>query len=248
MATADELRASAYNAGSCQATCNAPMNLLAIETSSATASVALSVNGEINETLIATPREQAARILPVTGTLLAEAGLTLRGLDAIVFGQGPGSFTGLRVAAAVAQGLAMSTQRPVLAVSSLAAMAQGAWRAWAARHVLTCVDARMSEVYWARFELVDGLAMLRGRERIGAPADVEAPTASAWTAVGNGFAAYPEALAALGERADQLDVGLEPRAQDLLPQASANFAAGLFLPLDTVLPTYLRDKSAWRRL
>jgi tRNA threonylcarbamoyladenosine biosynthesis protein TsaB len=224
------------------------MNLLAVETSSATASVALSANGEIRETLIATPREQAARILPVTDALLAEAGLTLGGLDAVVFGQGPGSFTGLRVAAAVAQGLAMSAQRPVLGVSSLAAMAQGAWRAWAASHVLACVDARMGEVYWARFEHVDGLARLQGRERIGAPTEVETPAVSAWTAVGSGFATNFEELAALGERADRLDVGLEPRAQDLLPQARADFAAGLFVPLDTVLPTYLRDQNAWRRL
>jgi tRNA threonylcarbamoyladenosine biosynthesis protein TsaB len=224
------------------------MNLLALETSSATASVALSIDGRIRESSIASPREQTAKMLPLIGAMLQEAGLSLRALDAIVFGKGPGSFTGLRVAAAIAQGLAMSADRPVLAVSSLAALAQRVWHEWEIHHVLACVDARMSEVYWAQFAVLDGLAVLQGRERIGAASDVEAPVAAQWAAAGSGFLAYGETLAPLSMLAERVAGDLEPRARDLLPQAQSDLEAGRFVPLDAVLPSYLRDANAWRTL
>jgi tRNA threonylcarbamoyladenosine biosynthesis protein TsaB len=214
------------------------MNLLALETSSATASVALSVDGRIRESSIAAPREQTAKMLPLIGAMLQEAGLPLRALDAIVFGKGPGSFTGLRVAAAIAQGLAMSAELPVLAVSSLAALAQRVWHEWEIHH----------EVYWAQFAVLDGLAVLQGRERIGAASDVEAPVAAVWAAAGSGFLAYGETLAPLSMLAERVAGDLEPRARDLLPQAQSDLEAGRFVPLDAVLPSYLRDANAWRTL
>ena len=129
------------------------MKLLAFETSSRTGSVALHVDGTVRQESIATPREQTEQLLPLTAGLLNGAGLALRDLDAIAFGRGPGSFTGLRIAAAVAQGLGLATGLPLLPVSSLAAAAQGLWRTHGSSNTLVCADARMGEVYWAAFDV-----------------------------------------------------------------------------------------------
>jgi tRNA threonylcarbamoyladenosine biosynthesis protein TsaB len=126
--------------------------LLLIETSSAVGTVALAVGDRVAETRIETPREQTERILASIDELLEEAALDLRDLDALVFGRGPGSFTGLRVAAAVVQGLGLATGKPIVSVSSLAALAARALAAHAAaERVLCCVDARMGEVYFGTF-------------------------------------------------------------------------------------------------
>lgn len=221
------------------------MKLLALETSSAQGSVALCIDGELREIAIATPREQTARVLPVVAELLAEAGLGPAALDAIVFGRGPGSFTGLRIAAAVAQGLSLASARPVLAVSSLEALAERAWREHGIERALVCVDARMQEVYWGWFEVESGRVEPRGPERIGPPASIEAPASGAFCAVGNGFA--DEALAPLAALAERVIAELHPRARDLLPRAQADFEAGRFVRPEAALPVYLRGQAAWQR-
>ena len=162
------------------------MKLLAFETSSREGSVALYVDGGVRQALIATPREQTAQLLPLSAKLLDSAGLSLRELDAIAFGRGPGSFTGLRIAAAAAQGLAMATGLPLLPVSSLAATAQGIWRIHDSSHTLVCVDARMGEVYWAAFEMRDGLACVVGAEHMTSPEKVSAAAPGAPSAAVSG--------------------------------------------------------------
>jgi tRNA threonylcarbamoyladenosine biosynthesis protein TsaB len=221
--------------------------LLAIETSGAVGTVALRAGGRLVERSIATPREQTELILPIIAGLLSEAGTELRSLDAIVFGRGPGSFTGLRIAAAIAQGLAMSVHLPVIAVSSLAATAQRAWDDERIAASLVCVDARMGEVYWARFEIREGLAQLLGAERIGAPEAVIIDGDGRFAALGGGFAAHPQALAPVAARAERVLPELAPRARDLLPQAESDFAAGRVLAATAALPVYLRDATAWQR-
>ena len=148
------------------------MKLLAIETSSDVGTVALLVDESLEQQRIATPREQTERILPMIDELLATAGVPLEELDGIAFGRGPGSFTGLRVAAAVAQGLGLAVNLPLLPVSSLAAMAQGRWRTEGQERSLVCIDARMGEVFWGAFEVHDGLAELLGTERLSEPGAV----------------------------------------------------------------------------
>ena len=162
------------------------MKLLAFETSSREGSVALHVDGAVRQALIDTPRKQTEELLPLATKLLDSAGLSLRELDAIAFGRGPGSFTGLRIAASAAQGLGMATGLPLLPVSSLAATAQGMWRTRGASSTLVCVDARMGEVYWAAFEMRDGLAHLVGAERITSPEEVSAPSPASRSAAGPG--------------------------------------------------------------
>jgi len=237
--------------------------LLAIETSSPTGSIALKYGDNVADRTIATPREQTPRILAIVDELLREAELKLADLDAIVFGRGPGSFTGLRVAAAVAQGLSFSSGVPIVSVSSLAVLAQRGFGASDASQaspdaelpsdsgalaadVLCCIDARMGEVYWASFCLVDGRAQAESDERIGSPESV-APLEAPFVALGDGFAAYPEALANVIEAATSVDPTIVPTARALLTLGAAEVAAARFVPLEAALPVYLRNSDAWQK-
>lgn len=227
--------------------------LLAIETSSVTGSVALADGEALLEQTIPTPREQTERLLGLIDELFAETGMALSDLDAIVFGRGPGSFTGIRIAAAAAQGLSLASDVGVVPVSSLAALAQrglgpagGGAEAPAAARALCCVDARMGEVYSACFTFGDGLVRPDAAETIGLPGRVLPPMAP-YVALGDGLTAYPQALAAVVAGAAAVDAGLFPRARDLVPLAAAEVRAGRFVPYRAALPVYLRDAGAWRR-
>jgi tRNA threonylcarbamoyladenosine biosynthesis protein TsaB len=220
------------------------MNLLAFDASSGTASIALGVAQRLGERSIAEPREQGARLLPLVDELLAEHGIELGALDAIVFGRGPGSFTGLRLAAATAQGLAISRRLPLVPVSSLAALAQQASDRLAAKAVLVCVDAHMGEVYWARYVVEQGIVVLAGEERLAAPAAVPQQTDA--VGVGSGFARYPELAGRLAAPAAAHPDFL-PRAADLLPFARRAVVAGEHADPATLTPIYLRGESAWRQ-
>ncbi len=226
------------------------MKLLLLETSGSAGSVALAVGDDVRERPIRSAREQTASVLPAVDALLNEAGIRLTDLDAIAFGRGPGSFTGLRVSAAIAQGLATAAGIGLLPVSSLAALAQRVWRERQADHVLACVDARMGDVYWAGFGMRDGLAVVIDEERIGLPDTVTAPSAPAgagWIAAGSGFSTYRDTLAAVTAGAAAVLEGLEPSARDLLPQAGHDFAAGRITTPRAALPVYLREQGAWRK-
>ena len=223
------------------------MKLLGIETSGRVGSIALSVDGRIEEREIANAREQTERLLAVVDELLAGARLELTGLDGIAFGRGPGSFTGLRVSAAVAQGLAAPSRLPLLPVSSLLCLAQRALRSERVEHSVACVDAHMGEVYWAHAALRGDAVEIVGDERLGAPADVAPPEVSPWCAVGNGFAAYADALAGVTRAAARVFPELEPWAAALLPRAKRDLQAGRATPPAAALPVYLREQTAWRR-
>jgi tRNA threonylcarbamoyladenosine biosynthesis protein TsaB len=223
------------------------LKLLGIETSGRGGSVALSIDGRVDCREFSTPREQTERLLAVIDELLRAAGLEVAGLDGIAFGRGPGSFTGLRVAAAVAQGLAAPTRVPLLPVSSLLCLAQGAWRLERVEHSVACVDAHMGEIYWGEFEVRGGALRAAGPERLGAPSELAPPAGSDWVAVGGGFAAQREALAAVLAKAQRALPELEPAAEDLFPAAAEALAAGHAASPREALPVYLREHTAWRR-
>ena len=223
------------------------MKLLGVETSSAVGSIALAIEGEVLERQIETPREQAELLLELTDELLATAGLELRDLDAVTFGRGPGSFTGLRVAAAIAQGFALATGVRLVPVSSLLCLAEHAHRSHGVERALVVVDARMSEVYWAQYARERDVPAAVGPERLSSPAAVVAPDGAPWTGVGDGFSAYPEALAGIAATADRVLADLRPAARDLFPTAERALAAGLVTSPAEALPVYLRDDDAWRR-
>jgi tRNA threonylcarbamoyladenosine biosynthesis protein TsaB len=223
------------------------MNLLAFETSSRIGSVALETQAGVLVRELGVPREQTERLLAMTDELLAAAGIGLQNLDGIAFGRGPGSFTGLRVSVAVAQGLAVVTGVPLLPVSSLLCLAERAWQEAGCARALVCVDAHMGEVYSAVAECRGGTVEIVGGERLGAPAEVVALEGSDWCAVGGGFAAHAEPLAAVTRAAERVLPELVPSAEALLPQAKRDLAAGRAASPSAALPVYLREHTAWRR-
>ncbi|HUQ52540.1 MAG TPA: tRNA (adenosine(37)-N6)-threonylcarbamoyltransferase complex dimerization subunit type 1 TsaB [Gammaproteobacteria bacterium] len=223
------------------------MNLLGFETSSSVGSVALETPGGVVVRELATPREQTEQIIALTDELLRGAGLELDGLDGIAFGRGPGSFTGLRVSVAVAQGLAAVNGTPLLPVSSLLCLAQRVSREHGWQRALVCIDAHMGEVYWAQAHERAGIVEVVGDERLGAPAEVGPLPAAPYGAVGSGFAAHAEALAPLARGATEVLPAVTPSAVDLFPQAKRDLAAGRVAAASAALPVYLREHTAWRR-
>lgn len=225
------------------------MKLLAIDATEAACSAALLHDGEIIDRFQIAPRQHSELILPMMEQLLREAGLTLRQLDALAFARGPGSFTGVRIACAVAQGVASAADLPVLPVSSLLGLAQGMMTRAGAQQVLAGFDARMQEVYWAQcVRGADGLAHLLGEEQVCAPAQVPLPETGAWLGVGGAFASYGETLAQrLGARLVETRPDAMVQARDLVELAAADFSAGLAVAPGQALPVYLRDNVAKKR-
>lgn len=220
------------------------MKLLALDTAGPRCSVALLLDGSLAELDIAGDRVHAESVLPLVERLLSDAGIALKGLDAIAFGRGPGAFTGLRVATSVAQGLAYGASLPVLPVSDLEALAAAAMRLHRAERVMACLDARMHEVYWAAYERrPEGLAALT-EESLSPPADVRAPSPGPWFGAGPGWAAYGDVLKAQVSPLAGIDTGLLPGAGDIARLGEIAFRGGRTVAPEHALPVYLRDKVA----
>ena len=237
------------------------MNLLALDTSTEACSAALSWAGQLSVREVEAPRGHADLLLPMIDELLGDAGITLSDLHAIAFARGPGSFTGVRLAASVVQGLAFGAGLPVVPVSTLAAVALRALET--ARHeglepeeIWVCNDARMGEVYHAVFAVRD-LAQAAARaagiiESVSSPTVVTERwlerTAAAMTGpglaigAGHGFRAYPALAAAPGLAKVYPD--LLPRAREVLALAMPAVEAGLGIDPTQALPIYVRDEVA----
>lgn len=213
------------------------MNLLAFDTSTETLSIAVAAGGGA-ALLLQQPggARASAELIPAIQRLLAEAGLALAQLDAIVFGRGPGSFTGLRTACAVAQGLAFGAGVPVLPVDTLLAVAEDARASAGCEKVVALLDARMDEVYGASYELRAGTWHEERAPWLGRPEDVQAPPG--WVLAGNAALAYGARLPSAPV------VPALPTAGALLRLAPALLAAGQAVPAAHALPLYLRDKVA----
>lgn len=220
------------------------MKLLAFDTSTEACSVALDVDEQVSERFEVAPREHGRLLLPMIHALLAEAGLDLSNLDAIAFGRGPGAFTGVRVAVATAQGLALGAGVPLIPVSTLASLAQGTAERRGQRFVFAAIDARMGEVYAGAFECPEsGYAVTAlVDEQVCAPEAVNAPAGHAWYGAGSGWARYGEILSGrLGLRADAWDGQALPHARDMLITARAAYAEGRLCGPEQAQPVYLRQ-------
>ncbi len=220
------------------------MNILAIETSTEACSAALASHCDVLERFQLAPREHSALILPMIDELLAEAQLTLSRIDAVAFGRGPGSFTGLRIAAAVAQGIAFAADLPAVPVSTLAALACGLDTSeHGNRRVLTALDARMGEVYWATYLVAPGhQVVLRGEEILCPPQQVPLPVGGRWHGLGPGWKAHGEALRQrLGARVESWDGQRLPRAREVALLGREGLRRGAAVPAEQALPVYLRD-------
>ncbi|MDQ7988615.1 MAG: tRNA (adenosine(37)-N6)-threonylcarbamoyltransferase complex dimerization subunit type 1 TsaB [Candidatus Dactylopiibacterium sp.] len=212
------------------------MNILAIETSTERASIALQWQGRISQIELASPPAHSATLLPAIRRLLDEQGAQLRELDRLACGVGPGAFTGVRLACAVTQGLALGAGLAVAAVNSLETLAEqsGAQAAYCA------LDARMSEIYAAAYRRGEtGWEVVHAPCCV-APADLPAPPEGDWVCVGTAFAAYPAAA--------QRVAGWSPGApRDLYPTAAGVLRLAQTAPLlDPALlaPLYVRDRVA----
>lgn len=224
------------------------MKLLAFETATEACSVAIWDDGRVLERFELAPRRHAELALPWAEQLLAEAGLARGQLDAIAVGRGPGAFTGVRLAIALVQGIALALDRPVVAMSTLAVLAmRAAGTADEERHVLAAIDARMGEVYSAAFALDASGARLLDTERVGLADAVTMPATGdgIWHGVGTGFAAGEGALSTrLGTQLASVDATALPHAADLARLAAAAFARGEAVAADRIEPAYLRNNVA----
>lgn len=230
------------------------MNLLALETATSYCSVALTVKGEQRQLDQAAPQKHAALLLPMVEQLLAEAGLSRKQLDAIAFGQGPGSFTGLRIAAAAAQGIALGLDLPVAPVSTLAAVAHQRYRLAGIRQCIACLDARMSEVYWGCYETAaGGHSQLLAEEQVGAPAELQLQINDQgldrdWELAGDG-AGLLFADSGASEGSEQPLVirhcsDIHPQALDVALLALPRVERAEVVVAADALPVYLRNRVA----
>ncbi|HZM37406.1 MAG TPA: tRNA (adenosine(37)-N6)-threonylcarbamoyltransferase complex dimerization subunit type 1 TsaB [Burkholderiales bacterium] len=217
------------------------MQFAAIETSTPWCSVALWRDGELASRERLAGHRHSELVLPMLQALLQASGVSMASLDAVAFGAGPGSFTGLRIACALAQGLALSRDLPVLGLSAFEALAEES----GGPRVAACIDARMGEVYFAALQREDGKEAGRWREVVPAqclaPQEVRVPPGQGWIGCGSGFAAY-------GELGFELALpAVHPTAAAIAALAAPRFAAGEGVDAALAAPAYLREKVALTR-
>ena len=217
------------------------MKLLVLDTSTEWCSAALWLDGTVHARRELAEQRHSSLILPMADDLLKGAGLPLRALDGIGYGAGPGSFTGLRIACAVMQGLAFGADLPVVGVSTLESLAAQT----GAERVLTLLDARMAEVYWAAYERDGGDWRTVVEPRLAPPDSVFVPDGADWMGAGNGFAVLDPGLRAeISARLLRVDETLMPDAAAMVTLAARAFARGEGGDAAEAAPIYLRDKVA----
>jgi len=219
------------------------VKLLALDTSSEYCSAALWIDGESLVRDVRAGQRHSELLLGMIDELLKESGLELRSLNGIAYGEGPGSFTGLRIACGVVQGLAFGAGLPVVGVGTLLAMAEGS----GAQRVACCLDARMNEVYFAAYTRADPSWAAVHEPRVCAPDAVPDLTGGDWIGCGSGFAVYRELLAARFDAAIvAIDAERYAHARDIAALAAPAFAAGQARSAEHAIPVYIRDKVALR--
>ncbi|WP_241970356.1 tRNA (adenosine(37)-N6)-threonylcarbamoyltransferase complex dimerization subunit type 1 TsaB [Idiomarina seosinensis] len=230
--------------------------LLAIDTSTENCSAALQLNGKLFTRVLESPREHSQRLLPFVQQLLDEAEASLKQLDGLAVGCGPGSFTGVRIGVSVAQGLAFSQQLPVYPVCTLQALAQQRIRRSNPAVVLACIDARMAEVYYALYENINGVATALTEPAVAKPdsqllkqplAELKVTDYGRVATAGSGWDNYADILLAelpMITVSDQLC--RLPEAQDML----ALVTAGQVQAVDAseLEPLYVRNEVTWKKL
>lgn len=217
------------------------MNILALDTSTEFCSVALWRDGRVDGRAVHAGQSHSMLLPGMIDELLGAAGIAVARLDGIAYGEGPGAFTGLRIACSVVQGLAFAAGIPVAGIGTLQALAAGS----GADRVVCCLDARMQEVYHGSYAREGGVWREVSAPRVCPPAEVPVPEGRGWIGCGSGFAAYPEALA--GRLAGVLaSVRAEafPDARDIAALAAPLFRAGRGRPAEFAAPVYVRDKVA----
>lgn len=239
-----------YNAPRCGLQCLPPlsfaaqhpfMNILALDTSTEFCSAALRAGDQVIERGTAAGQSHSTLLLGMIDSLLAESGLQYSALDGIAYGEGPGAFTGLRIACAVVQGIAFAHDLPVCGIGTLRALAARS----GAEQVIACLDARMGEVYHGAYLCSGGEWREVSAPRVCPPAMVPLPEGAGWAGCGSGFAAHGEILRGrLGAALQSSDTTLMPHAREIAMLAMPEFAAGSGRAAEFAIPVYVRDKVA----
>lgn len=234
------------------------MNILAIETASDACSAAVLADGQIYQQYELAPRRHTGLILPMVEAVLTEAALILKEVDAIAFGCGPGAFTGLRIAAGVTQGLAFAADKPVIPISTLAALAQQIVETQSCDYVLAGLDARMQEVYWGCYVRQDnGLVAALCEDAVAKPEMLIVPKSKrqeeVWGGVGSAWQVYAEALSTrlsalnVSVSADKRFADLYPQARYIASLAAEAWQCGRVLTATEAQPVYLRNNVAKKK-
>jgi tRNA threonylcarbamoyladenosine biosynthesis protein TsaB len=232
------------------------VNYLALDASTEACSVALQLDGKISASYELCPQSHSLRLLPMIDDLLKEAGIELADIDGLIFGQGPGSFTGVRIGVGVAQGLAFSANIPVVGVSSLQAMAQQAYIKHGQKNVIAAIDARMSEVYNAYYTLDDhNIMQVQKSEAVTPPEHLAEQLSDVvnenFYAVGTGWDAYTDKLTdklfTLKNNEGSPDI-LFPNAESMLSIGVAKLEQGQGVSAEFAQPVYVRDTVSWKKL
>lgn len=217
------------------------MRILALETSTEFCSVALWQDGLMSDRFEQAGQSHSKILLPMVDEVLRIGGVKLSRLDGIAFGQGPGSFTGVRIACGVAQGLAYGAGVPVLGISTLLALAQSAGHS----KVIAALDARMAEVYHAAYEIRDGEWHTICEPSLCLPQNAPSLEGNGWAGVGSGFIVHKEQLQEhYAENLASIDEEAVPLASAIAQLAAPMFAEGHGMAAAEALPLYLRDKVA----
>lgn len=217
------------------------MKILTLDTSAEYCSVALLLDGEVWNREVLAGQQHSALILPMVRQALDETGLALVQLDGIAFGAGPGSFTGLRIACGVSQGLAFGAGLPVMGISTLEALAQEAGN----KRVIAVLDARMKEIYHAAYEKTTGGWQAVSEPALCLPGNAPPVPGDGWTGCGSGFDIYDNVLRArYGGCVSHIMRGLRPNARVMAQLAAPRFEQGLAIDPAEAAPLYIRNKVA----
>ncbi|NVK39262.1 MAG: tRNA (adenosine(37)-N6)-threonylcarbamoyltransferase complex dimerization subunit type 1 TsaB [Gammaproteobacteria bacterium] len=227
-------------------------NFLAIEAASDSCSIALKTDNTIINRLEAAPRMHSRLLYPMLNDVMAEAELRPNQLDAVIFGKGPGSFTGLRIAAATAQGIGFACDIPLIGVSTLQAMAQQAHQEHKQNNVLAVMDARMNELYIGHYQADDAGLMQACMDDLICPIQVpanELPLQSdTYFACGHGLKLWDQFDASLQAYINEQDAEQVLKAESLLPMAVNLFNQKQVLAPEDIELVYLREQSHWKTI
>ncbi|URJ29951.1 tRNA (adenosine(37)-N6)-threonylcarbamoyltransferase complex dimerization subunit type 1 TsaB [Blochmannia endosymbiont of Camponotus sp.] len=225
--------------------------ILAFDTTTELCSVALMIDHNIYDHKIVASRRHAEKILPMINKLLVEVGVTLRSLDCIIFNRGPGGFVGIRIGICVAQGLALGADLPLVEVSSLAVLAQGAWRIFSIKQVISTIDARMGELYCARYcrmsdnncWICDSSESIMTAEVIAAELMCNTMLKGSWVLAGTGWNNYLVLEnVKVNDTVFLRKIVMSPEAQDMLLLGMQSWRHKIFLTPNQAQPVYLRNK------
>ena len=226
------------------------MKIIAIETTTQACSAALLLDGIIKERYQWADRQHTQLLLPMLTSLLEEAGLRQTQLDAVAFCRGPGSFTGCRIGASVAQAIALATDIPVIMISSLQCLAQGAYRKFGAKQVLSAIDARMNEIYWASYQLGPcGTMAEQSAEKLSAPQQLATVNSTNFVGVGSGWDSYSDSINSLFQppRSYRYYLQCYPRAYDVALLAGLAYQQNQFFSAEQAVPLYLRETVVYKK-